>query len=176
MIFAMAAVLCLGIFAQPKGMPPRSTYELVDEVRKELNLDRSQFEKVYSAYEKYNKTVFGEVDKKDGMPAPPPGGMPGDPQGNRPGNGGGHDFGSGRPGGHPEFNGQRPGNGAPYKKAPEPVDFKKMEKTRVKAEEKLEKTMKKLFKKDAAAYSRWQSLRSRQLKQMMPTPPAGAPK
>lgn len=69
------------------GMQPQSTYEQADEVRKQLNLDHSQFEKVYSAYEKYNNAVFG--NQSNGMMMPPPaGGHPDGSMGNRPGNGG----------------------------------------------------------------------------------------
>ena len=73
--FAAVAMLCFMAFAQP-GAPQRpSTYEQADEVRTTLHLDHKQFEKVYSAYEKYNKAVFGSENQ--GMPMPPTGGHPG---------------------------------------------------------------------------------------------------
>ncbi len=99
---AVAAMLCLCASAQPKGVPARSTYEVVDEMRKELNLDHDQFEKVYSAYEKYNKTVFGDVENNGNRPTPPPGAP-------RTGNGSGPNFGEGHPHRHPGFDPQRGG-------------------------------------------------------------------
>lgn len=169
--------------AQPMGMQPQSTYEQADEVRKLLNLDHQQFEKVYSAYEKYNNAIFGNQSNGMKMPAPPAGGYPGGPMGNRPGNGGrpgnGPGFGGGHPGGqpgggHPDFNGQRPGrpgNDNSNGVGPKPEDIKKMEKKRAKQEEKLVKSMQKIFKKDPIAFSKWQEIRNQQLKRMLPQPP-----
>lgn len=182
-ILSVTAFICMLVFAQPMGMPPKSTYEQVDEVRKQLNLDHSQFEKVYSAYEKFNKAVFGNQSNSMGMPTPPAGGYPGGPMGNRPGNGGrpGGDpgFGGGHPGGHPggghpDFNGPRPGQhdkDNPNRVGPKPEDIQKMEKKRAKQEEKLVKSMQKLFKKDPVAFSKWQSIRNEQLKRMFSLPP-----
>lgn len=179
-LYAIAAFLCSVAFAQPMGMPqPSSTYELVDEVRNKLNFDHSQFEKVYSAYEKYNKAVFGNQTSGKNMPAPPFGGRPGGP-GNHPGVSrpeGGPGFGGHPGGGHPDFNGQRPGrpgndgfNG--NNKGPKPEDLQKMEKKRNKQEEKLVKSMQKIFKKDPSAFARWKTIRNEQLKRMFQMPPA----
>ncbi|MDE6638318.1 MAG: hypothetical protein K2K32_08815 [Muribaculaceae bacterium] len=180
--FSISAVICMLTFAQPMGTPPQSTYDQVDEVRKQLNLDHSQFEKVYSAYEKYNKAVFGNQTTGMTMPAPPAGGRPGGGMGNRPGNGGpgnGPGFGEGHPGrpqsGHPNFNGQRPGrpgNTPPNGVGPKPEEIQKMEKMRAQQEERLVKSMQKIFKKDPAAFSKWQAIRSEQLKRMFQLPPA----
>ena len=182
LIITFSALICIAAYAQPMGMQPHSTYEQVDEVRKQLNLDNSQFEKVYSAYEKYNKAIFGNQSNNDMMPAPPRGGHQGGPKGNRPGNGGpgnGPGFGGrhpgGHPGGHPNFNGQRPGrpdNDNPKGAAPKPEDIKKMEKKRDKQEEKLVKSMQKILKKDPDAFSKWQAIRNEQLKRMFQLPPA----
>lgn len=181
LIISAFAFIYVMAFAQP-GMQQPSTYEQVDEVRKQLNLDHSQFEKVYSAYEKYNKAIFGNQSNSIAMPTPPAGGRPGGPMGNRPGNGGpgnGTGFGGERPGrpqgGHPDFKGQhpgRPGNDKPNGMGPKPEDIQKMEKKRAKQEEKLVKSMQKIFKKDPVAFSRWQAIRNEQLKRMFKLPPA----
>lgn len=187
----MFAVLSIASFAQPQGPKRQSTYEQADFVRKELNLDDKQFSKVYSAYEKYNKAVFGSEDEMGLMP-PFPGGAPGGRPGDGPGFGGGRpgggpDFGGGRPGGGgPGFGGQRPGGRPDFNgprqgqsgnkdldgKGPKPEDIQKMEKTRAKQEEKLVKSMKKIFKKDSAAFSKWEAIRKDQLKNMFPMPPS----
>lgn len=177
LILSISAFMCVLAFAQPMGMQQQSTYDQVDEVRKQLNLDQSQFEKVYSAYEKYNKAVFG--NQSNGMMLPPPaGGRPGGPMGPPPGNGkrpgNGPGFGSGHAGAHPDFNGQRPGrpgNDNTNGIGPKPEDLQKMEKKRAKQEEKLVKSMQKIFKKDPAAFSKWQSIRNEQLKRMFRLPP-----
>ncbi|MDE6843932.1 MAG: hypothetical protein K2J24_10450 [Muribaculaceae bacterium] len=52
-------------------------YAQVDEVRKELKLDQKQFDKVYSAYEKFDKVVFGDSDSRDSGLGRPQGGGPG---------------------------------------------------------------------------------------------------
>ena len=169
-------------YTQPMGTQPQSTYEQADEVRKQLNLDHSQFEKVYSAYDKYNKAIFGTQSNGMTMPAPPAGGRPGGPMDNRPGNGGpgnGPGFGGGhhggQPGGHPDFNGQRPGrpgNDNPNGIGRAPEDIQKIEKKRAKQEEKLVKSMQKIFKKEPAAFTKWQIIRNEQLKRMFQLPPA----
>lgn len=170
----IVAMMLYGIVAaQNMGTPqPPSTYDQVDEMRNELNLDHLQFEKVYSAYDKYNKAVFG--DKSDGMKMPPGGrrGPGNPPEGGRPG--GGPGFGGGMPGGHPDFNGPRPehpGNGPIKGMGPAPEDMQKMEKNRAKQEEKLVKSMKKIFKKDPATFEKWQQIRREQLKSMFRMPP-----
>lgn len=161
--------------AQFMEMPqPPSTYDLVDGMRKELNLDHSQFEKVYAAYDKYNKAVFG--DKTSGRPQPPVSGRPA--PGNQHGSGhpgGGPGFGGGGPAGHPGLKGSRPehpGNDAVKGNVPAPADIQKMEKKRAKQEEKLVKSMKKIFKKDPVTFERWLQIRSEQLKGMFRMPPA----
>lgn len=163
--------------AQHMGMPKvPSTYDQVDGMRKELNLDHSQFEKVYSAYDKYNKAVFGDKSLEMGMPQPPVGGRPA--PGNHPGGGhpgGSPDFRGGMPGGHPDFNGPRPehpGNDPIKGMGPAPEDMQKMKKNRAKQEEKLVKSMKKIFKKDPATFEKWQQIRREQLKSMFRMPPA----
>ncbi len=180
-IFSISTIFSLLALSQPMGRQPQSTYEQADDVRKQLNLDHSQFEKVYSAYEKYNKAVFGDQSNGMTMPAPPAGGRPGGHMGNPPGNGGrpgnGPGFNGGRHGAphgeHPDFKGQRPdrpGNDAHNGIGPKPEDFQKMEKKRAKQEEKLVKSMQKLFKKDPAIFSKWQAIRNEQLKRMFPMP------
>ena len=163
-------------FAQPMGVQQQSIYDQVDEVRKQLNLDHSQFEKVYSAYEKYNKAVFG--NQSNGMLPPPTSGRRGGPMGPPPGNGSrpgdGAGFGANHSGGHPDFNGQRPGrsgNDNTNGIGPKPDDIRKMEKIRAKQEEKLVKSMQKIFKKNPASFSKWQTIRSEQLKRMFRLPP-----
>lgn len=178
LFFSISALICMSVFAQPMGMQPQSTYEQVDEVRKQLNLDHSQFEKVYAAYDKYNKAIFGNQSNGMTMPAPPAGGRPGGHMGNRPANegpGNGHGFGGGHPGGHPDFNGQRPGrpgNDNSNGFGPKLEDIPKMDKKRTKQEEKLVKSMQKIFKKDPTAFSKWQTIRKEQLKRMFQLPPA----
>lgn len=181
LILSLSAFICILAYAQPMGMQPQSTYEQVDEVRKQLNLNHSQFEKVYSAYEKYNKAVFGNQANVLTRPAPPTGARPGGAMGHGPGNGGpgnGPGFGGGPAGGprggHPDFNGQRPGRPGNDKSngiGPKPEDIRKMEKTRAKQEEKLVKSIQKIFKKDPAAFSKWQVIRNGQLKRMFELPP-----
>ncbi len=178
-ILSISTLMYMLAFAQPIGMQPQSTYEQVDEVRKQLNLDHQQFEKVYSAYEKYNNAIFGNLSNGAMMPAPPAGVHPGGPMGKRPGNGGrpgnGPGFGGGHPGGgHPDFNAKRPGrpgDDKPNGVIPKPEDIKKMEKNRAKQEENLVKSMHKIFKKDPIAFSKWQEIRNQQLKRMLPQPP-----
>lgn len=166
-IFTVMAMLCAIAFAQPMSVPERqSTYEQVDEIRNLLDLDHSQFEKVYSAYDKYNKAVFGDHDSAMRMPTPPTGGRPGGPMGPPPGPGGRPGFG----GGNPAFHGQRP-NLDEGKNGQMPEEIQKMEKMRAKQEEKLVKSMRKIFKNDPEKFAKWQSIREDQLKRMMPMPP-----
>lgn len=174
-----------GNMPPPQPMRP-STYQLADEARNSLGLDSKEFEKVYSAYEKYTKSVFGEETSNSGQgfgqgrrPEGGPGGM-GGPGGGRPGGGPGgmggpgggmggpgggrpHGEGMGQPGG--ESGGQRPAGPRPNDK-PKNIDMEKFEKAKTKAEEKLCKSMKKIFKKDPAKYNEWLSLRDHQLEMM----------
>lgn len=189
-IAIMAAIFSIAAYGQdeergktPPAMPPQrpSTYQLVDEVRNALGLDNKEFEKVYSAYKNYSKTVFGDEDssqnqqpRQGGRPGGPggmggpggPGGMGGPGGGGRPPRGEG---GMGRPDGgfgQPQEQMGRPG------KMPSAEDMEKFEKTKAKAEEKLCKTIKKLFKKDPAKYDKWLEVRKGQLDGMFrPEPP-----
>lgn len=155
---------------QPENRP--STYELVNELRDSVGLTSKEFEKIYAAYEKYDKNVYGNSDtqpSRGGIGHPPMGGGPshggpGGPGGGMPGGGG--DFGhhgdgrpDGMPGGASEFGGQN-------RKA---VDIEKLEKEKIKQEEKLGKTVKKLFKNEPEKYMKWLEIRDRQLKRMQPS-------
>lgn len=173
----LAVMGSMAIFGQdrPGDMPPRqiqrpSTFELVDEVRNSMRLDNKEFDKVYSAYEKYNKSVFGDATGNihHSMPQGPTpgrnGGMSGSVGG--PGGGPGHG-GMGQP--HGRFGGHEAG--VHHADKPKPVDMEKLEKNRTKAEEKLCKEMKKIFKKKAGAYERWLDIRNQQLKKLFPAKP-----
>lgn len=174
-----------GISTQGQGhadrVPPQqftrpSTFELVDEVRNAIGLDSKEFDKVYAAYEKYNMSVFGNESGNMKQPFRPEGG-PGRNPGGRPGGMGGlggmpsQGGGMGVPGG--DFRGQRQHSERPGDKA-KAIDFEKLEKTKTKAEEKLCKTMKKIFKNEPSKYDMWLSVRQQQLKTMFrPQPPQG---
>lgn len=125
------------------------TYRQVDEVRNALGLDHKQFEKVYKAYQKYNKEVFGSEEGPRGRGGMGPGGPRGG-QGHR-----GPGMGGGRPDG--------PRDGAPRadrgRNRPDP---EKLEKTMKEQEEKLQKSMQKLLP-DTAAYNHWMEIRTAQL-------------
>ena len=181
-----AVVVCMSqaLFSQENHIHTRpSVYNQVDEVRKELNLDRKQFDKVYSAYEKFDKAVFGDSDSRDAESGRPPGDRHGK---GRPGGGGHGGPGMGGPGGHggPRMGGPggapggRPAHGemaGSNDRKQLPPDLEKLEKTRTKQEEKLDKSMKKLFKKNNELYVKWKALRKEQLQKMSPpfrpTPP-----
>ncbi|MBD5356043.1 MAG: hypothetical protein HDR88_03420 [Bacteroides sp.] len=127
------------------------TYRQVNEVRQELGLDHKQFDKVYDAYNKYNETVFGSIDQPRLAPPSKDMGRPGDHGGP------GHDMGGGRPpmGG--------PGMGMPpSEKNSKKWNPEKIEKTKIKQEEKLRKSMKKILKTQDL-YDRWLKIRERQL-------------
>ena len=168
----VAIIGCITALAQRDNMTPPQTirpsaYYLTDEVRNAIGLDSKEFSKVHSAYEKYIKTVFGEENANQGQPfgrGGHPSGMggPGGPGGGRPPQGGG---GMGRPGGN--F-GDHPRPSARPDDKPKTVDMEKFEKTKTKAEEKLCKTMKKIFKKDPAKYDSWTEIRQRQLESVFP--------
>lgn len=163
---------------QERGFRPRmkrpTTYEQVDSMRHVLNLDHDQFDKVYSAYEKYNNAVFGENKNRGG------GGRPEGP------NGGGRGMGPRGGGGRPDgMVGRGPGmrgggNGeaanmdgnSEARRPNREVDMKKMEETRTKQEETLTKSMQKIFKKSPEQFELWQTIRKQQLEEMFPTPPA----
>lgn len=149
-----AVLLCMSqwLFARGGPLPSRPTvYAQVDEVRKELKLDQKQFDKVYSAYEKFDKAVFGDSDSRDS-------GL-GRPQGGGPGKGG--------PGGAPGKPGQD-GMSASKEHKQLPPDLEKLEKTKAKQEEKLDKSMKKLFKNNNELYTKWKALREAQLRKLFP--------
>lgn len=168
--FAAVAMLYFTAFAQP-GLPqPPSAYDQADEVRTILHLDHKQFEKVYSAYEKYNKAVFGSQNQAMQMPMPPTGGHPGGPMGPPPGHGGRP--GTGHPGGHNALQGHPH---AMDMNAPSKETIEKNEKKRAKQEAKLVKSMQKLFKNNPEAFAKWQAIRDEQLKKMMPSPPMHGP-
>lgn len=137
-----------------------TTYEQVDMLRNELGLTHDQFDKVYKAYKKYNDAVFGEerVRPNGGQGRPSGPGGPGGPggMGGRRGGGPGHPGGFGR------------GEGGPQHREAKKVDIKKLEKEKAKQEEKLTKSMKKVFKKDAGLFERWQHYRSEELRRLFP--------
>lgn len=169
------------LFSQENHMHTRpSVYNQVDEVRKELNLDQKQFDKVYRAYEKFDKAVFGDSDSRDsGFGRPPGGGRHGGPRGGRHGGPGMGGLGMGDSGGAPggrHAHGEM--SGSNYRKQL-PPDLEKLEKTKTKQEEKLDKSMKKLFKKNNELYVKWKSLRKEQLQKLFhpfqPTPQAHTP-
>ncbi len=145
-----------------KRSPRPNTFEQVDSIRNIMALDRKQFEKLYSAYEKYNKAVFGADS-----PGPDNGQRPPRREGM-----GGH----GGPGGHggmggPRGGGQRGGfQGGDFDaqkgRVPRHIDPAKLEETKAKQEEKLSKEVKKLFKNEPAKYDRWMEIRTRQLADM----------
>lgn len=175
----------LFVYGQESPFQRPSVYKQVDQVRKELNLDQKQFDKLYSAYEKYNKAVFGDEYSGQAFGMPPigrgsrPGGGPGEGPGGRGGMGPGGGAGGMFPGGGFDSpNGQngmadstqnmdRPSRNDSQK----PENFEKFEKTKTKQEEKLVKSVKKLFKKDEQLFIKWQEIRERQLQQLFPQPP-----
>lgn len=187
-------LLSIGITMQAQDTPKQSgdtpvrvpfkqptVFELVDEVRDSIGLDTKEFDKVYSAYDKYNKKVFGEDSPMAGIGQMPHGRRPG----GRPGMGGpGGGMGMGGPGGGMGRGGMgRGGMGMPpsgmngqgfdMSKLPkkEPIDWDKFEKTKRKEEEKLCKNIKKVFKKNPDKYVQWLAIRDQQLKRMFPQRP-----
>ena len=156
----------------PQQMPPHenhptkpSTYDQVDSVRNIMNLDHDLFEKIYSAYDKYNKAVFGDNSRQQSSPAMRQG-----------------HHGNGEPRGGMHQGGMRMGprdrdhrhNDGFYGKKPGPrkdINWEKLEKTKAKQEEKLCKKMLKIFKNDETRYNRWLELRREQLEKMFPPRP-----
>jgi hypothetical protein len=172
----------------PGGRP--STYDQACYVRDHLGLSQDQFFKIYEAYAKYNKAVFGEEPSANA-------GFGGQPQGNRPA--GGPGGGPGGPGGGPGGGMGGPGGGGPgghggpgqmgdprggmssastHHKAPKALsekDIQKLHKTMEKQEKKLCKTMKKVLG-NSDLYDSWLELRAHQMPQAMPpAPPTDAP-
>ena len=187
MLSCMTLIGSMSVFGQetegrmPPPEPQRpSAYQLTDEVRNAIGLDSKEFEKVHSAYEKYSKSVFGEDNsnlsqpmRPEGRPGGGPGGMggPGGPGGGK-GGPGGPGGGKGGPGGMGGPGGGMPPHSTLPDNKPKTIDVEKFEKTKTKAEEKLCKTMKKIFKKNPGKYDSWLSLRNRQLENMFrPQPP-----
>ena len=172
-----AVMLCMShmLFSQEHPMQPRpSVYDQADEVRKELKLDQKQFSKVYSAYEKFEKAVFGDSGSRNsgfGRPSGedhgkggPGGGAHGGPGMGRPGGGRHGGPGMGAQGDRPPHDGMSGSNNRKQL----PPDLEKLEKTKSKQEEKLDKSMKKLFKKNNELYEKWKTLREAQLKKLFP--------
>jgi hypothetical protein len=171
-----------------RRMPPMdrqmqrpSTYQQVDEVRKALGLDNKQFEKVYSAYKKYNKAIYGDESSTSNAPmrGPRPGGGPGGGGMGGPGGGGMGGPGGGGMGGPGGGGMGGPGGGgfggpggdmqAPpsdnAKKDAKPMTEKEMEKQRKKMEKQEQKLQKSMLKvlKDEGLYDKWLTIRERQL-------------
>jgi hypothetical protein len=166
---------------QEQRMPERkSSFEQADYLRGKLGLSDKQFSKVYDAYTKYNKAVFGgepfsssNSGSQGGRPQGGPGGgrMGGGPGGQGgPGGGmmGGGPGGQGGPGGG-MMGGGPGGQGGPqggdFKDAPQgerpdmpkqlsEKDIEKRMKNMEKQEQKLAKTMKKTLGNDAL-YNQW---------------------
>lgn len=160
LLLMISFAVAFGAFSQPRQMQRPSTYSQVDAVRKELNLDSKQFEKVYKAYEKFNEALFGTESADGRFQGPPPGGGgQGRPAGGPPPGG----MSGGMPGGHGQM-------GSPDRH-PKELNMEELEKKRDKQEKKLVKSMKKIFKKDDALFVRWQEIRQAQLQEMFPAPP-----
>jgi hypothetical protein len=164
--------------AQEKGFErpqaPASTFQQVDKIRKALNLDQKQFEKVYKAYETYNKAIFGDSNQAapsgmrgggprgGGMGGPGGGGMGGPGGGGMgPGGGGmggpGGGMGPGNGGGRPDMDQNSGSRPTPPKEMSE-KDMEKLQKKMQKQEEKLSKSVRKAIKDDAT-FTQWQEMR-----------------
>ena len=186
-IWFLACVMCLGsmlaVNAYAQDSPSRpggerelqaphqpSTFEQVQEIREAIGLEQKEFDKVYSAYAKFNKKLFGDESGAQSKPESMRGdmrrgggpGRPGGPQGGM-GPGG---RGPGGPGGMPpgEMNGR---DRQPQKK---PVDLEKLEKEKTKQEQKLEKSMQKIFKNSPGKYDQWLKIRYTQRRRIFPEP------
>ena len=186
-IWFLACVMCLGsmlaVNAYAQDSPSRpggerelqaphqpSTFEQVQEIGEAIGLEQKEFDKVYSAYAKFNKKLFGDESGAQSKPESMRGdmrrgggpGRPGGPQGGM-GPGG---RGPGGPGGMPpgEMNGR---DRQPQKK---PVDLEKLEKEKTKQEQKLEKSMQKIFKNSPGKYDQWLKIRYTQLRRIFPEP------
>lgn len=172
--------------APPQGGRP-STYEQADAIRKEFSLTDKQFTKVYDAYSKFNKAVFGEEfptavgscssamqrpqggsqggGRPGGMGG---GGMMGGPGGGGMGGPGGGGMGMGMPGGGEMPQGeagqqQQPTQRPARVKADKPLTEKEMakrQKALEKQEKKLCKSMRKILGSDEL-YQRWDAARQR---------------
>lgn len=151
---------------RPQRQTRPSTYNQVDEVRNKLGLSHEQFNKVYNAYSKYNKAIYGDDSSaSSGMNGRPqgmgggPGGMGGGPSGM----GGGPQGGMNAP--------QRRQEDKPMSEK----DIEKMHKKMQKQEEKLNKSMRKVLSSDQL-YEQWLGIRQTQIphfgEEMPPEPPA----
>jgi hypothetical protein len=149
-----------------------SVYDQADEIRNRFGLDYKQFDKVYSAYNKFNTAIFGDETSSSAMGGGRPSRM-GGPGGGMGGPGGGMGGPGGGPGGgmgnRPDFSASsnRP-------KVAQPMTEKELQKRQkkiTKQEEKLEKSMRKVLT-DESQYHEWLKMRQEQLKHVFPVPPA----
>lgn len=186
-IWFLACVMCLGsmltVNAYAQDSPSRpggerelqaphqpSIFEQVQEIREAIGLEQKEFDKVYSAYAKFNKKLFGDESGAQAKPESMRGDMrrgggPGRPGGQQGGMGPGG-RGPGGPGGMPP--GEMVGRDRqPQKK---PVDLEKLEKEKTKQEQKLEKSMQKIFKNSPGKYDKWLKIRYTQLRRIFPEP------
>ena len=150
---AILATFAVATFAQQRADNniASMTFHQVEELRKPLGLDKKQFDKVYKAYEKYNREVFGSMTNS--RPGRPGGRM----DGQGPGGHGGQHMGGGRP-----PMGQ-PGMGRPHSdNESRRLDPEKQKKLMAKQEEKLTKSMKKILR-DPHRFGKWLEIRRIQL-------------
>jgi hypothetical protein len=162
------------------------SYRQANKVKKAFGLDSKQFNKVYSAYKKYNDAVENAGKSKSsqgGFGGPGMGGPGGGPGMGGPGGGfGGPQGGMGGPGGGPGMGGQQGGMpqgggfGGPQgggQKKPAAPDMEARKKVMDKQEKKLCKTMRKVLKDDDK-YAKWTEIRQQQL--MPPHPQGNGPR
>jgi hypothetical protein len=177
---------------QEMGQPQHqqmSVYDQADEIRNRFGLDYKQFDKVYSAYNKFNTAIFGDETSSSAMGGGMPGRMggPGGGMGGPGGGMGGPGGGMGGPGGG--MGGPGGGMGGPgggmgtrpdfsassnRPKVAQPMTEKELQKRQkkiTKQEEKLEKSMRKVLT-DESQYHEWLKMRQEQLKHVFPAPPA----
>jgi hypothetical protein len=167
----------------PGGGRP-STYDQATAIRTEFGLTDKQFNKVYDAYSKYNKAVFGEeFSSSSSSNGGGQGGHQGGPRGGMGGPGGGRGGMMGGPGGGPGMGGFGGGDddmgfgGAPTDgddsnrpEAPKQLTEKeiaKLQKNMEKQEEKLAKSMKKILG-TTELYNRWLTIREQQKPKSVP--------
>jgi hypothetical protein len=156
---------------QPRGQV--STFQQVDKIRKALNLNQKEFEKVYKAYETYNKAIYGDSNQasfgggpRGGMGGPR-GGM-GGPGGGMGGPGGGMGGPGGGMGGPGNMSDERPNMSQDSNSRPTPPkemsekDLEKMHKKMQKQEDKLSKSIRKVIKDDSK-FAQWQQLRQEEI-------------
>lgn len=143
----------------PKIQRP-STFDLADEARNEIGLEHKEFDKVYAAYHKFIKKVFGD-DSNTGAPREPMHMGRGHGPGPRPG-GGMPPHGMGAP----DENFSKRATAPDQKQRPK--DIEKLEKTRKSENEKLLKNMKKIFKKNPSKYTQWLGIWEKQQDRLFP--------